>query len=264
MKVLFLFLFLIIIFNSCAPFPKDEIVRAKLEIEGLYYADLPKYLPEEWELLKELWQKLDEAQHSNNKQEAYRLYYYINYKITQIEEKLNQKKKEEEEKIKQAKTIIEETKREGEKKEHEEKQTLAGEVKISEITMEEVSKEQKKIASIPKQKKTLEDIRYKIEKRMPSFYTVKEDDTLEKIAELPYIYNDKFYWPLIYKYNRDQISNPKKLYRGQILKIPRNITMEEIYQAREEAGALAPKNIPKRAYTPDKYKQMINELLLEE
>lgn len=255
---------MIVAFFSCVPFPKEEIVKTKLEIEGLYYADLPKYLPEDWELLKELWQKLDEAQHSRNKEEAYRLNYYINYKITQIEEKLNQKKKEEEEKIRQAKTIIEETKRNQEKKETSEIQASNTEVRISEITMEEVPKEQKKIASIQKPKKTLEDIRYKIEKRMPSFYTVKEDDTLEKIAELPYIYNDKYYWPLIYKYNRDQISNPKKLYRGQILKIPRNITLDEIYKAREEAGSMAPKNIPKRAYTPDKYKQMINELLLEE
>lgn len=264
MKKILLALCLFTVFFSCAPFPSADIAKTKLEIEGLYYADLPKYLPEDWVLLKELWQKLDEVEYAKNKEEAYRLNFYINYKISQIEEKLNKKKKEEEEKILQAKKIIEEEKQRKEKIEDEQKEKSASELKISEITMEEESKEQKQIASVPKQKKTLEDIRYKIEKRMPSFYTVKEDDTLEKIAELPYIYNDKYYWPLIYKYNRDQISNPKKLYKGQILRIPRNITIDEIYKAREEAGASSFKNIPKRAYTPEKYKQMINELLLEE
>ncbi|MCX7769842.1 MAG: LysM peptidoglycan-binding domain-containing protein [Proteobacteria bacterium] len=253
--------FFLVLF-SCAPFPKEEIAKTKLEIEGLYYADLPKYLPQDWLLLKELWQKLEEVEQIKNREEAYRLNYYINYKISQIEEKLNAKKREEEEKIRQAKILLEEAKREEEKKE-ELKDTSSSEVKKSEITMEE-QQEQKKIASLPKQKKTLEDIRYKIEKRLPSFYTVKEEDTLEKIAELPFIYNDKYYWPLIYKYNRDQISNPKRLYKGQILKIPRNITMDEIYKAREDAGAISPKNIPKRAYTPDKYKQIVNELLMEE
>jgi hypothetical protein len=263
MKKKFLYIFSMMIFFCCAPFPKNEIAKTKLEIEGLYYADLPKYLPDEWLILKELWQKLDEAEQTRNREEALRLNYYISYKIAQIEDKLAEKKKEEEEKIKLAKKIIEETKDIDKTKDQEEIVKSSGEIKKSEITMEEPTT-QKNLASIPKQKKSLEDIRYKIEKRMPSFYTVKDDDTLEKIAELPFIYNDKYYWPLIYKYNRDQISNPKRLYKGQILKIPRNITMDEIYKAREDAGAQSPRNIPKRAYTPDKDKQVINELLLEE
>ncbi len=264
MKKILLSLCIFFIFFSCAPFPSKEIAKTKLEIEGLYYADLPRYLPEDWLLLKELWQKLDEVEYAKNKEEAYRLYYYTNYKIAQIEEKLNKKKQEEEEKIKHAKIIIEEAKHKQESIDVHEKEKTTNELKMSEINMENEFDGYKKIASISKPKKTLEEIRYKIEKRMPSFYTVKDEDTLQKIAELPFIYNDKYYWPLIYKYNRDQISNPKKLYRGQILRIPRNITMDEIYKAREEAGAPTPKNIPKRAYTPDKYKQMINELLLEE
>lgn len=259
-KTIFLLLLVLLLYN-CASFPKNEITKVKLEIEGLYYADLPKYLPEEWKQLKELWQKLDEVERNKDVNEAYRLYYYANYKISQIDEKLENKRKEEEEKIKLAKKLLEEEKLK-QKIEAEKKQDLDKEVQKSDITME---KQEINILSVmPKQKKTLEDIRYKIEKRFPSFYTVREDDTLEKIAEFPFIYNDKYYWPLIYKYNRDQISNPKKLYKGQILKIPRNITMEDIYIARKEAGAPMPKNIPKRAYTPDKYKQVINELLMED
>lgn len=92
MKKILLALCLFTVFFSCAPFPSADIAKTKLEIEGLYYADLPKYLPEDWVLLKELWQKLDEVESAKNKEEAYRLNFYINYKISQIEEKLNKKK----------------------------------------------------------------------------------------------------------------------------------------------------------------------------
>ncbi len=258
-----IFILLIIFFFSCASFPKNEIARTKLEIEGLYYAELPRYLPDDWALIKEIWQKLEEVEKSGNVEEAYRLYYYANYKISQIDEKLTIAKKEEEEKIKQAIKAIEKEKLKNNKEYEEKKDQKNDSLSKSDITME-VTQNTKVIASIPKQRKTTEEIRNIIEKRFPSFYTVKEDDSLEKIAELPYIYNDKYYWPLIYKYNRDQISNPKKLYKGQILRIPRNISIEEIYNARKEAGAQNPKSLPKRAYTPEKYKQMINELLLED
>jgi hypothetical protein len=254
---------LLLFFFSCASFPRNAITKTKLELEGLYYADLPRYLPEDWELIKELWQRLEEVEKSGDVEEAYRLYYYANYKIAQIDEKLTLAKKEEEEKIKQAKKVIEDEKLKNIKETEEEKTKNENGLLKSDITME-TTQITKVIAGIPKPKKTAQEIRSIIEKRFPSFYTVKEDDSLDKIAELPYIYNDKYYWPLIYKYNRDQISNPKKLYKGQILRIPRNISMEEIYNARKEAGAQHPKILPKRAYTPEKYKQMINELLLED
>jgi len=258
-----LFFILLLFFFSCASFPRNEIARTKLEIEGLYYAELPRYLPEDWALFKELWQRLEEVEKSGNVEEAYRLYYYANYKIAQIDEKLTLTKKEEEEKIRLAKRVIEEEKLKNIQKNEEEKEQNGSGVSKKDITMQ-TTQNTKVFASIPRQKKTTEEIRNIIEKRFPSFYTVKKDDSLEKIAELPYIYNDKYYWPLIYKYNRDQISNPKKLYKGQILRIPRNISMEEIYNARKDAGAQHPKSLPKRAYTPEKYKQMINELLLED
>jgi hypothetical protein len=57
-------------------------------------------------------------------------------------------------------------------------------------------------------------------------------------------------WPLIYKANRDQIKDPKDLYAGQDLKIPREMTTDEIVEARREAGAPEPEKIPKDAYTP--------------
>ncbi|MGC9323434.1 MAG: LysM peptidoglycan-binding domain-containing protein [Desulfomonilia bacterium] len=85
-----------------------------------------------------------------------------------------------------------------------------------------------------------------------TIYVVKKGDTLPSIAARHDIYNDSFMWPLIYKANRDQIKDPKIIYVGQDLKIPREITIEEIIEARREAGAPEPEKIPKDAYTPKK------------
>jgi nucleoid-associated protein YgaU len=84
----------------------------------------------------------------------------------------------------------------------------------------------------------------------PTIYVVKKNETLPSIASRHEIYNDSFMWPLIYKANRDQIKDPKAVYVGQDLKIPRDINIEEIIEARREAGAPDPEKIPKEAYTP--------------
>jgi LysM repeat protein len=84
----------------------------------------------------------------------------------------------------------------------------------------------------------------------PVIYVVKKGDTLPSIAARHEIYNDSFMWPLIYKANRDQIKDPKALYTGQDLKVPREMTTEEIIEARREAGAPEPEKIPKDAFIP--------------
>jgi len=88
----------------------------------------------------------------------------------------------------------------------------------------------------------------------PAVYIVKRGDTLPGIAARHDIYNDSFLWPLIYKANRDQIKDPKVLYTGQDLKIPREVTMEDIIQARREAGAPEPDKLPKDAVLPRRTK----------
>jgi nucleoid-associated protein YgaU len=89
----------------------------------------------------------------------------------------------------------------------------------------------------------------------PAVYTVKKGDTLPGISSRRDVYNDPSMWPLIYKANRDQIKDPKVLYAGQDLKIPRDMTVEEIVEARREAGAPDPEKIPKDAYTPKSRKK---------
>jgi len=67
-------------------------------------------------------------------------------------------------------------------------------------------------------------------------YTVRRGETLPQIAARTEIYNDSSLWPLIYRANRDQIRDPKQLWPGQILKIPRQFSRDEALEAKRFSG----------------------------
>lgn len=92
-----------------------------------------------------------------------------------------------------------------------------------------------------------------LEKMYPSSYTVKNGDKLQIIAARKEIYNDLYQWPLIYKANRDQIRDPQILFVGQKLVIPRKLSLEEVREARRQAGAEEPYDPPPEAFHPSNY-----------
>jgi len=65
-----------------------------------------------------------------------------------------------------------------------------------------------------------------------SSYTVRRGETLPQIAGRSEIYNDLSLWPIIYRANRDQISDPKRLWPGQVLVIPRHFSRDDADGAR--------------------------------
>lgn len=67
---------------------------------------------------------------------------------------------------------------------------------------------------------------------LPSNYTVTDGETLWTIAAQKDVYQDPLLWPLLYRANRDQIKNPRRVYGGQILTIPRNQSEAELAEAR--------------------------------
>ncbi len=79
--------------------------------------------------------------------------------------------------------------------------------------------------------------RHKIIKERPivTSHTVKRGETLPQIAALAEIYNDQFLWPILYRANRDQIRDPRHLWPGQVLRIPRNLTRDDLQEARRYA-----------------------------
>jgi LysM repeat protein len=95
------------------------------------------------------------------------------------------------------------------------------------------------------------------EKIYPVTYKVKKGETLIDIAQRREIFNDKYMWPLIYKANRDQMRDPQLVYPGQVLAIPRDLSFEEIIEARKQTKAPPPYIPPSTAYNPEFYRRYI-------
>ncbi len=72
-------------------------------------------------------------------------------------------------------------------------------------------------------------------KPLPTFHTVKRGETLPQISALPEVYNDNMLWPLLYRANRDQIRDPRHLWPGQVLRIPRGVSRDDLAEARRYA-----------------------------
>jgi nucleoid-associated protein YgaU len=69
------------------------------------------------------------------------------------------------------------------------------------------------------------------ERALHVYHTVKRGESLPSIAALPEVYDDSQLWLLLYRANRDQIRDPKYISPGQVLRIPRNLSREDILEA---------------------------------
>jgi nucleoid-associated protein YgaU len=68
-----------------------------------------------------------------------------------------------------------------------------------------------------------------------SSYTVRRGESLPLIAAQPEVYGDRSLWPLIYRANRAQIRDPRHIWPGQVLRVPRNVGGDDIAEARRYA-----------------------------
>jgi len=66
-------------------------------------------------------------------------------------------------------------------------------------------------------------------------YSVGEGETLWTISANPKVYNEGLLWPLLYQANRDQIKDPRQIFPGQALSIRRDMTKDELEEARQKA-----------------------------
>ena len=68
-------------------------------------------------------------------------------------------------------------------------------------------------------------------------HTVESGESLWSIAAQADIYADPYLWPVIYKFNRDQIKDPARIYPKQVLQIPIHVDASARREAHAEAGA---------------------------
>ncbi len=68
-------------------------------------------------------------------------------------------------------------------------------------------------------------------------HVVEEGDTLWSISGQPDVYADPYLWPLIYKFNRDQIQDPSRIYPSQKLLIPIHVDADTRRDTHLKAGA---------------------------
>jgi len=57
-----------------------------------------------------------------------------------------------------------------------------------------------------------------VEEKVAEFYTVKSGDSLSKIAKK--VYGNAMAYPTIFEANKPMLSDPNKIYPGQVLRIP--------------------------------------------
>lgn len=107
--------------------------------------------------------------------------------------------------------------------------------------------EERKRKQVEQQEKEAREVRKKAEKIMPVkekerearplplYHTVKRGETLPQISAQPEVYSDASLWPIIYRSNRDQIRDPRRIWPGQVLRIPRNVGRDDIAEARRYA-----------------------------
>jgi nucleoid-associated protein YgaU len=73
------------------------------------------------------------------------------------------------------------------------------------------------------------------ERPLLAVYSVKRGESLPQIAARPEVYGESQLWPLLYRANRDQISDPRRIWPGQPLRIPRNNSSDDLAEARRFA-----------------------------
>ena len=119
------------------------------------------------------------------------------------------------------------------KQEEKQKAIEAEKSRQSELKNPPVEKVEKKVEKKPPAAKPDPAPKQKIE--LVEEYRVGEGETLWTISAQPQVYGEGLLWPLLYQANRDQIKDPRQIFPGQDLGIRRDMTKEELEDARQRA-----------------------------
>jgi len=210
-KHLVTILFSFVLAACVAPDPTLRM-KASSIVSDLEKMQAPRWFPDEYHNLMETFEHGEAIIHvTRDQKEADYLFSFVLQKgmilktaiLKEERRKAAEKLKlDAEEAARKAEEILLQQAREAEERLHQQET----------IQIEEEKREQKKSLNLQ------DNLR---RPQPPLSYTVRRGETLPQIAARAEIYNDSTLWPLIYRANRDQVRDPKRLWPGQVLSIPR-------------------------------------------
>lgn len=206
----------LIFLSGCCTSPPRWRAEAAAALERLNKGGAAAVLPSEYHSTEETLALGDRLSKSGDNDAAERYFFLALQQADLMEKNLPAEKS----RIEAEKKKLRE---EAEKRDSEERIKALREEQDRRIAAEKKEKERRISAEKLMQAK---------EHALSASHTVKRGETLPSIAALPEVYDDPCLWPLLYRANRDQIKDPKRIWPGQVLRIPRNVSREEISEAR--------------------------------
>jgi nucleoid-associated protein YgaU len=225
--VLLIFCFL----TACStPAPTWRAKSAAL-VDELVKQDALALFPQEYLNLLETFEHGEAVLHVQGDEQEADVFYLLAMQKGSLlkDELLRHKQRKEQEEREERERIAAEAARAEEKRLL--REAAATEARIREQELRNAAREARAAAASAAAAARYEALKDALQQQTFS-YTVRRGETLPQIAARTEIYNDSSLWPLIYRANRDQIRDPKQLWPGQILKIPRHFSREEALEAK--------------------------------
>lgn len=213
-----------ILMSACsapAPALRAKAVSVVTELSG---NDAARFFPQEYQNLVDTFEQ-GELNFRKGKEKADDFYLFALQKGTLLQESLLRLKEQQ---------ARDEQKRAAELAARAEEARILREVLEAERRQAEQERQRREEAKASKTVRETHTLKETVSH--PFTYTVHRGETLPQIAARAEIYNTSSLWPLIYRANRDQIRDPKQLWPGQVLKIPRNYSREEALEAKRYSG----------------------------
>jgi hypothetical protein len=206
---------------ACATEPPRFRQEAIYRLEQLKRSGGDTLFPAEFGSAHEAFQKGEFLLTEREQEDAERYFYLTLMKVALLKQEV----REEKARLKEAARRAEELKRiELERLAQLEADRLA-QAKAEALAKKEAAEAERRKAKPQPQKEHV----------LVAYYTVKRGESLPLISSQPEVYSDRSLWPLIYRANRDQIRDPRHIWPGQVLRIPRNLGRDDIAEARRYA-----------------------------
>jgi nucleoid-associated protein YgaU len=216
-------LMLMISLSACATQPPRYRSEAAASLERVKGVGAKKLFPAEFKSTLEAYDRGESALKQKEYEDAEGFYYLTLQKGALLEQEVVAEKA----RLSEAARVAEEEKKaELERRAQEEARRLA----LAKAEADAARAQKEAVEAEGRRK-----VRPQREHLLVWTYTVRRGESLPLISSQPEVYGDRNLWPLLYRANRDQISDPRHLWPGQVLRIPRNIGRDDIAEARRYA-----------------------------